>query len=155
MITKLNQANKDVARQIYNVFQRSYAIEAKLIGTQHFPPLSRRVLDIAESTTQFFGYFENKVLAGVIEVSLQHEQLDIDSLTVDPDHFKKGIATQLINFVLVNFEHTEATVETAVANAPAITLYQKQGFTEYKRWTPSHGIEKIAFLMKNSATEPM
>ncbi len=37
MITKLNQANKDVARQIYNVFQRSYAIEAKLIGTQHFP----------------------------------------------------------------------------------------------------------------------
>ncbi len=37
-----------------------------------------------------------------------------------------------------------ARVETAVANTPAINLYKKHGFVEFKRWTPSHGIEKLA-----------
>jgi len=56
----------------------------------------------------------------------------------------------LLSYVLEAFEFTEAVVETAVVNKPAINLYKKQGFVEFKQWTPSHGIEKIALSIEQN-----
>lgn len=142
MIRQLDNSNKALAQQIFTVFQRSYKIEAQLIGTLNFPPLLRQVEDIAKATTVFYGYFENDCLAAVIEIALD-EDLNINSLTVDPNFFRKGIAGNLINFVLTECRFVKAFVETAVVNAPAINLYKRHGFIELKRWTPSHGIEKL------------
>jgi predicted GNAT family N-acyltransferase len=55
----------------------------------------------------------------------------------------------LISYILDLFEFTEAIVETAVANDPAINLYKKYGFVEFKQWTPAHGIRKVAMSLKN------
>jgi hypothetical protein len=41
-------------------------------------------------------------------------------------------------------------METAVVDITAIHLYKKHGFVEYKRWTPSHGIEKMAMSIANT-----
>jgi len=148
MVTKLDNSNKEVAQQIFAVFQSSYKIEAQLIGTSNFPPLLRSAIDIIHSTTQFYGFIESDAegerIAAVIEVAINDQHLDIHSLTVDPNYFRKGIASKLISFVIETIDFVKATVETAVVNLPAITLYQKHGFVEYKRWTPSHGIEKVA-----------
>ncbi len=94
----------------------------------------------------FYGFYEGDSLAGVIEITYQDNVLEIDSLTVAPDYFRKGIAYKLMNSVLNAFDFTKAIVETAVVNAPAIRLYQKHGFNEFKRFTPSHGIEKLALV---------
>ena len=59
-----------------------------------------------------------------------------------------------MEYVLNAFDFTQAIVETAVVNAPAIRLYQKHGFNEFKRFTPSHGIEKLA-LVKQSRLSVM
>ena len=150
MITKLDNSDINVASQIYAVFQRSYKIEAQLIGTLNFPPLSRNVDHIKDSTTRFYGFRENKCLAAVIEIAIDNEHLAIDSLTVDPDYFRKGIANKLINHVLGNVDFSVATVETALVNTPAIALYKKHGFVEFKRWTPAHGIEKLAMLIERA-----
>jgi ribosomal protein S18 acetylase RimI-like enzyme len=139
----------NVANQIFTIFQRSYKIEAQLIGTLNFPPLLRNVDHIKGSTTQFYGFSENKCLAAVIEIAIDNEHLAIDSLTVDPDYFRKGIADKLISHVLGNVGLSVATVETAVVNTPAIALYKKQGFVEFKRWTPAHGIEKLAMSIES------
>jgi len=148
MITKLDHSNKVVAQQIFAVFQCSYKIEAQLIGTCNFPPLLRSAIDITNSATQFYGFFEGggegERIAAVIEVAIKDQHLEIHSLTVDPDYFRKGIASKLVSFVIETMDFVKATVETAVVNLPAITLYQKHGFVEYKRWIPSHGIEKVA-----------
>ncbi|XOV78859.1 MAG: GNAT family N-acetyltransferase [Aestuariibacter sp.] len=144
MINKLDNANKEVARKIYRVFQNAYQVEAQLIGTDSFPPLNRGVNDIVQSNTVFFGFSDGNSLAGVIETEFNAGHLDIHSLTVDPGYFRNGIAGKLISFVLTSFEITQATVETAVVNAPAIQLYQKHGFVKVKTFTPTHGIEKIA-----------
>jgi len=144
MINKLDNKNNDTANIIFAVFQKSYAIEAKLIGALKFPPLARNTEDIKKSETTFYGYSENECLAAVIEVDIDNECLDICSLTVDPSYFKKGIASKLINYALAMGDLSHARVETAVANTPAINLYKKHGFVEFKRWTPSHGIEKLA-----------
>jgi len=150
MITTLKQLESDVALQIFNVFQRSYKVEAQLIDTHDFPPLARSAEDISHAQATFLGYFESDVLAGVIEVTLKKNILSIDSLTVDPAFFRRGIANKLMRYVLTHTKYTRAIVETAAVNLPAIKLYKRLGFTEYKQWTPSHGIEKIALSVKST-----
>lgn len=148
MIEQLNNLNEEVANQIFTVFQNSYKIEAQLIGTLDFPPLLRSAKDIENSKTLFYGFSENECLAAVIEIVIENKHLDINSLTVDPRYFRQGIANKLIAYVLNRFDFSEAIVETAVVNTPAITLYKRHGFVEFKRWTPSHGIEKLAMSVK-------
>lgn len=148
MIIKLEHSNEALAKQIYAVFQNSYKIEAQLIGTNDFPPLSRSAKHIMNSKTQFYGFSVNNSLAGVIEIVFENKLLDINSLTVHPKYFRQGIANKLISYVLQTFDFTKAIVETAVVNKPAINLYAKHGFVEYKRWTPSHGIEKVAMSIE-------
>lgn len=150
MITKLENSNDLIAERIYVVFQNSYKVEAQLIGVFNFPPLSRSVNDIVNSKTDFYGFNDENSLAAVIEIEIDGRQLDIHSLTVDPTYFRQGIADKLINYVLNAFDISNAIVETAVVNKPAINLYKKHGFLEFKRWTPSHGIEKLAMTMKYS-----
>lgn len=150
VIVKLDNANEAVAKQIYTTFQRSYKIEAELIGTLNFPPLSRTVNDIKNSQTLFYGLYDDTQLEGVIELLIINDRLEINSLTVDPKHFRKGIADKLICYVLsecvTSTAETTAIVETAVVNEPAIKLYKKHDFVEFKRWTPDHGIEKLAMI---------
>lgn len=150
MINKLENSDDDIANKIYTVFQNSYKVEAQLIGVLNFPPLLRSVKDIVNSTNYFYGFSDNHDLAAILEIVIIDKQLEINSLTVDPKYFRKGIADKLITYILDTFEFTKATVETAVANEPAINLYQKHGFVEYKRWTPSHGIEKLAMSVEYS-----
>ncbi|WDE01327.1 GNAT family N-acetyltransferase [Thalassomonas actiniarum] len=148
MITKLENSNEIVASQIYSIFQNSYKVEAQLIGVVDFPPLSRSVKDIANSKTDFYGFSDNNCLAAIIEITVEDKHLEIHSLTVDPMFFRKGLAGKLISYALEAFDYTDATVETAVVNEPAINLYKKHGFVEFKRWTPSHGIEKLAMSVQ-------
>ncbi len=150
MINKLDNSDAKVAKQIFTTFQNSYKIEAQLIGTLDFPPLSRSVRDIKNSTTLFYGFSISESLAGIIEIVINGEYLVINSLTVDPYYFRRGIADKLISFVLQNLNASKAIVETAVVNTPAINLYKKHGFVEFKRWTPSHGIEKLAMSVDNN-----
>ncbi|TWX71844.1 GNAT family N-acetyltransferase [Colwellia demingiae] len=150
MINQLDNLNEEVANQIFTVFQNSYKIEAQLIGTLDFPPLSRSAKDIENSKTLFYGFSENECLAAVIEIVIENQHLEINSFTVDPNYFRKGIADKLITYVLEKFDFSEAIVETAVVNTPAINLYKKHGFVEFKRWTPSHGIEKLAMSVESA-----
>lgn len=149
MIKNLDNSSEYIAHQIFTVFQNSYKVEAQLIGTLSFPPLLRSTQNIKISKTQFYGFIESKNLAAVIEIVVADKHLHIQSLTVNPLYFRKGIADKLIDYILDKFSFSEATVETAVANLPAINLYKKHGFVEFKRWTPSHGIEKLAMLVKS------
>jgi len=150
MIKKIDNSNEDVAQQIFSVFQNSYKVEAQLIDTADFPPLLRSVKDIKDSKTQFYSFIENECKAAVIEIAIEDQHLEINSLTVDPDYFRKGIASKLISYVLEFIDFKTAIVETAVVNLPAINLYKKHGFVEFKRWTPSHGIEKVAMSLKST-----
>lgn len=152
MILKLPHSDLAVAEQIYLVFQHSYKIEADLIGTKNFPPLFRTSIDIQKSNTDFIGFQSEEKLAAVIEVSHNNERLHINSLTVLPEFFRQGIASKLINHVLQAYPFNLATVETAVVNEPAIALYERHGFSEYKQYTPDHGITKTAMELTERIT---
>lgn len=150
MIKKLQNNDHETSSQIHTVFQLSYAIEAKLLGSKDFPPLKRPVESFVKSENLFFGYLEENELAGVIEIELIDKHVDINSLVVKPTFFRRGIARKLLEFTFNNFDAKLFLVETGVKNEPAIALYKKLGFEEIKQWDTDFGIRKVLFEKRRS-----
>ena len=145
MIQKLNHKNMQQAQQMYRVFQVSYAIEAKILKAVDFPPLKRTTEQFINAETDFYGFVIKNDLAAVIELDIKQESIHIQSLVVDPEYFRRGIAGKLLGFILDNFTTKLFTVETGLDNMPAVRLYKKYGFIETEQYDTNHGIRKIRF----------
>ncbi|MFK7921613.1 MAG: GNAT family N-acetyltransferase [Bacteroidia bacterium] len=131
---------REIAQEIWAVWQSSYRIEAALVGVEDFPPLRKTVEDIMSSPLHFVGIRLGERLAALAGYSIEDEQLEISNLVVDPAFFRQGLAGKLMEYLLAQNAWTEAIVDTAQVNLPAINLYQKWGFEEINRWLPAHGI---------------
>lgn len=145
MIKKLQNTTEEGANKIRDVFQISYAVEAKILNTKEFPPLKRPMQGYLESDNDFFGYFSKETLAGVVEIRNTPNFTHIQSLVVHPEHFRKGIARELMEFVFNVYDSKLFMVETGVQNGPATNLYKKLGFIETAQWDTEFGIRKIRF----------
>ena len=143
MIKKLQNSNKETSIQIRSVFLLSYAVEAELLGANDFPPLKRALESYLKSSNDFYGYFENNELAGVIEIERTDKHIDINSLVVKPKFFRRGIGRKLLEFTFNRFEPNLFIVETGAKNKPATELYKKLGFKEIKQWDTDFGVRKI------------
>ena len=142
MISLLKHFDKTIAKSIKAVFQQSYAVEAKLLHAIDFPPLKRPLAAFTKCTNDFWGYYIEDELIGVVEI---HDDgtVHIQSLVVSPDHFRKGIAMQLMQYVLLQYKSKHYTVETGLKNIPAIGLYEQCGFSIIKEWDTDHGVRKV------------
>lgn len=145
MIKKLQNHDLKISSQIQSVFQLSYAVEAILLGVSDFPPLKRPLKSYLESNSEFYGYFENNELAGVIETEQIDNCTSINSLVVKPKFFRSGIGKKLVEFILNRFGSELFVVETGLKNEPAAELYKKLGFKEVKQWNTDFGIRKVMF----------
>lgn len=145
MIKRLQNNDIEISKKIFFVFQASYSIEAKLLNATNFPPLKRPLENYIISNTEFFGYFKNHDLAGVIEIDHNNNFTHINSLVVDPKFFRQGIARKLMEFVFNTFDSNLFIVETGLENEPATKLYKNFGFKEVKQWDTNHGVRKIKF----------
>ena len=134
--------NSAVAGQIYQLFQRSYAIEAALLGATNFPPLTRTIADIETSDSDFLGVYVEDSLVGAVELESDSGRVLIASLVVDPDHFRQGIARLLLRYVISAASDKVLQVETATANQPALRLYLGAGFVEASRYVTEDGVHK-------------
>ena len=145
MIKKLQNNDIEISKKIFSIFQVSYKIEAKLLNATNFPPLKRPLENYIKSGTEFFGYFKNQNLAGIIEIDYNNNFTHINSLVVDPKFFRQGIARRLMEFVFNTFDSNLFVVETGLENGPATKLYKNFGFKEVKQWDTDHGVRKIKF----------
>jgi len=145
VIIKINNKNKEITNKIRDVFQASYAVEAKLLNTIDFPPLSRKVSQFINSNSEFYAYYQSNDIIGIVEVKNQQELTHIQSLVVDPKHFRKGIGRKLIQFTLEKDITKVFNVETGLKNTPALKLYESFNFKEEKQWNTNHGVRKVRF----------
>lgn len=146
MIQKIEHSKKSEAAEISRVFQVSYTIEAQLLGAKKFPPLLRPIISYKNSKNDFFGFYEHDNIVAVIEMKQEQLSMHIQSLVVDPEYFRMGIASKLIRFVLNQYECGKFTVETGRENAPARKLYERFGFQLIKTYTAEEDIVKVRYM---------
>lgn len=149
MVIEFNHKTQGNAKQIWSIFQASYAIEAKILKAIDFPPLKRTVSDFVNSHTKFYAYYQDKDLCGMIEIKDDNNSTHIQSLVVYPEYFRKGIAKKLISFILSKRASLIFTVETGLNNIPAIKLYRSMGFKQTRQWDTDHGVRKVAFALRS------
>lgn len=148
MIKELDISQIRIATEILAIQRLSYKIEAERIGFWELPPLKETALDLQQSEELFYGYFVGTELGGVISVQIEAGVLDICRLFVHPDHFRKGIGKQLLNYAQADLRgFTAVSVSTATDNIPAIELYQKNGFSKLKQVQTKEGLQ-LTFLRK-------
>ncbi len=70
--------------------------------------------------------------------------MHIQSLVVDPEYFRRGIARALIIFIMEKFDTRKFTVETGKNNSPARSLYEGFGFKLVKTYLARRISRKFA-----------
>ena len=148
MITKINNKRNKIAKEIRDIFQFSYAVEAEMLKAIDFPPLKRTISQFLNSNSEFYAYYLNQNIAGVIEITNNQDLTHIQSLVVYPKYFRNGIGRKLVQFILDTYQSKIFTIETGVDNHPAIKLYQSFGFQEQEQWDTNHGVRKVRFEKK-------
>ena len=145
MIAKINKKRNKITKEIRDIFQASYAVEAEMLKAIDFPPLKRTIHQFLNSNNEFYAYYFNENIAGVIEIKNNENSTHIQSLVVYPRYFRRGIARKLVSFILSTYNSKKFTVETGLDNIPAISLYKSLGFQENNQWDTNHGVRKISF----------
>ncbi|MBT2569374.1 GNAT family N-acetyltransferase [Planococcus sp. ISL-110] len=148
MILKLDHQDKQIAKEIQQIQQAAYRVEAELMGFDAIPQLNESITEIQKSTETFAGYSEGQ-LQGVISYQINEGTVDIHRLVVSPGHFRKGIGKQLVGYLLKHCKGYEFTVSTGTANKPAIALYKAFGFQEQCLIEVAPGIYCTLFYLSN------
>jgi len=145
MIAKINNKRNKITKEIRDIFQASYAVEAEMLKAIDFPPLKRTISQFLNSNSEFYAYYLNQNIAGVIEIKNNQDLTHIQSLVVYPKYFRKGIGRKLVQFILDTYKSRIFTVETGLDNHPAIQLYTSFDFEEQDQWNTNHGVIKVRF----------
>lgn len=148
MIQIFPTTSREAATQMWQLQQAAYRVEAELIGWGDLPPLRETIEQLMESEETFVTYIEEGELAGALSYQKMGDQLDIHKMIVDPKHFRKGIARQLlIHLETIYSDVKTIVVSTGARNEPAVQLYLRHGYelTGTKEVAP--GLE-LAFFRK-------
>ena len=74
------------------------------------------------------GYYINDTLVGFLDYSVMYEKIEINYIFIINEYRRKGIASNLIKYVIDNYDFENITLEVNVNNTNAINLYKKLGF---------------------------
>jgi ribosomal protein S18 acetylase RimI-like enzyme len=136
LLRSADHRSLEIARAIHGVQMLAYAQEAALLGVPSLPPQQSTVEQLQASEESFTAAYLSSTLVGAVGVIDKPDgsMLVINSLVVHPAHQRAGVATRLLLHVLAASDAASARVSTGAGNEPALALYRKHGFVEYKRW---------------------
>jgi GNAT superfamily N-acetyltransferase len=148
MIIDLLLDHEDTVHQIWRLQQVAYRLEAQRIGFNEIPPL----LDTYESLSQcgetFFGVMDEdgELLGAIAVISEAAGTMTITRMMVQPAYFRKGIAGELIQYVLdLHVDTPLFIVSTGTRNDPAFALYLKYGFIPFDTYEVAPEVELTTF----------
>ncbi|MBU1107336.1 MAG: GNAT family N-acetyltransferase [Candidatus Riflebacteria bacterium] len=151
-IQYVDHRDAKTAARLHAVQMAAYRQEADLLGVKHFPPLEVSVQEIQELPEKFLAALEGEEIIGATSVCPDDETdgQNIASLVVAPARQREGIAGRLMTALLVEYGNGLMTVQTAAKNSPALALYAKFGFVEFKRWCVGEEALELVKLLRNA-----
>lgn len=96
-----------------------------------------------------YVYDDNGIVKGFIEVESHFEIVDLVNIAVLSEFQREGIATMLINYVVININADKILLEVRETNEKAINFYKKNNFNEINRRKKYYGNED-AIIMERS-----
>ncbi|MUG47287.1 GNAT family N-acetyltransferase [Paenibacillus woosongensis] len=111
----------------------AYKVEAELIGYDGIPQLQDTVETMMQCREKFVGYLLGGELVAFISYEETEQEVEICRLVVHPYHFRKKIATILVEHIVETISQGRSIrVNTGALNFPAKGLYQMFGFRQVK-----------------------
>ncbi|NLR75386.1 nicotinamide-nucleotide amidohydrolase family protein [Leeia aquatica] len=151
-LRQLDLSDVAQATALWTVQQAAYRVEAGWLGVSDFPPLRASVADLQACGEQVLGcYLDEVLVAAVGWESPAPRQRAINRLVVHPDHFRKGLARRLLQWVLRDQQRVYVT--TGLANQAAIAAYRQAGFVLDGTMTHPDGIalQQLRYVADNAA----
>lgn len=149
LIRPLDLTDDVTAAAVHRIGRAAYAVEAELIGFDGIPALSESLAELRARPLRWIGALSG---AGEITGFLAWEEEEdgsgvcVDRLCVAPAWFRRGIASLLLDHVLTDvLPGRRVTVTTGAANAPAVALYTRLGFTRGPDFSPVPGLRMASF----------
>lgn len=150
MIQVIDVTKRAVAEEIHRLQLASYKVEAEIIGSDQIPPLRETIEDIQTSKETYIGCFLENQIAGALSYEIMGNTLIICKLMVHPIHFRKGIASQLLSYLIQKEEYIPVIkVSTGAKNVPAKKVYTNFGFQEKETIEIEKGLFITFFTKKN------
>lgn len=146
VIRELDLSDRRVVRELLELQEASYAVEARITGSSAIPPLRDTADTLGRHGETFHGRFSGERLVGAVSYKKEDGVVDIHRLMVHPDHFRRGVARSLMRYV----EQIAGTagriiVSTGTKNAPAVRLYRSVGFEERRETEAALGLRLTSF----------
>lgn len=73
-------------------------------------------------------YAKDNEILGFLDYSKMYENMEINYIYVKEEYRKKGVATELLNYMITNNNFNNITLEVNIKNLNAINLYKKFDF---------------------------
>lgn len=147
-IIKLDLQDAFTLSELWSLQHKAYRLEAELIGFNEIPPLLETRDMLAGSTEEFYGCFDDSgdLMGAVAVLEESPGKLTVTRMMVHPDHFRKGVAGGLLEFIFEHYSRmAQFIVSTGKLNIPAVTLYTKHGFIPAGVEEVAPGVELIEF----------
>lgn len=146
-IIELDLQSEDIQEQLLQLQRVSYRQEEVLLGFR-IPRTEDTVEDLLASGEVFVGMVQDGILLGFFSFAADETTVDIHRVAVDPDYFRQGVATELLEFLFEAFADTRYfLVTTGASNTPALRLYEKLGFRQTETFEPVPGLTMVRLVL--------
>ncbi|MGX7828190.1 GNAT family N-acetyltransferase [Actinokineospora sp. 24-640] len=144
-VRELDLTDDDTAATAHEVVLAAYRVEAALIGSEAIPALRETLPQLRALPLRWLGVGAPDAVLGW--TGGDGDPVDIDRLCVHPRFFRRGLGTALLRALLAATTGP-VTVSTGAANTPAVTLYERLGFTRTGTVEPEPGLLVATFALE-------
>lgn len=132
----IREATGEDAKEILILQKRAYRSEAERYNDDTLPPLTQTlegIRDDFEKMTVLKASARDRIV-GSVRVHIVEDTCFVGRLVVHPDFQNQGIATRLMREIESRFDRARRfELFTGHKSDPALRLYRKLGYTEFKR----------------------
>lgn len=146
-VNYIHEMKEELAKQLIELQQQSYRIEANLINYPNIPPLNETVADLLREPKTWLTASSDNHIIGAIAIETRADHWLLNKVIVSPRFFRRGVGRMLIQKVK---EETSVPlyVTTASHNTPAVKLYESEGFTQFKHERTTDGLLLRTFVYR-------